>query len=756
MRHAVALCAVIILSGLSAEAATGVWKNYTSMYEVRAVAGDGNGYWAATSGGLFYWSLADGSFRQLTNADGLRNLDLTAVALDASGNVWSGSSTGYIHVYDPATGSLRTIFDIATAEDQTNKSINAIVIHGDTALICTDFGLTVFRVQKFEFGDTYSRFGNIPAGTRTAVFSALIHDGKLRACISDGQTYNFVAGGDLSNPNLLPPESWSLLTVGSSATIPSSLAVFNGKLYAGTSSGLFVEEPSGWTPVAGFPVKAVAAIAASPSVLVIAATDGTVYSLNTQNTTTQLGSQLPSTANAIAAGGAGEPVIGSSGMGILTLGSTWVSHAPNGPNASSFVSVVADHDGVIWGGSGDVTGHGLYRFNGTTWKNFTVANSALPTNSVYRVAVSCDGSLWASTYGSGVVVIARGDTTIDTAKIYSRNVGMTGVPNDHNYVVPSNAVCDGQGNVWMSVILAADKNLLSMRQANGTWRNLPVIYGGVKLTTLNERQAERLLAVDAFSNLWAASRDGTYPGVISLGNAGSVDSTVAFYLTKNDGLPSNGVKTIVTDLDNDVWVGTDLGIAIILDPSNPRRSGGIAAYKPLNGLVVNTIAVDPLNQKWVGTTEGAFLLSPDGTQTLASYTVENTAGKLIDNDIKSIAIDRVTGTVYFGTNYGLASLTTAGAEPRQSFGGLTVYPNPFHIPATVPLTVSGLVANSSIKIVSIDGNVIRDVITPGGLIGFWDGKDNDGNDVASGVYLIVAYSEDGSAVANGKVAVIKD
>jgi len=111
----------------------------------------------------------------------------------------------------------------------------------------------------------------------------------------------------------------------------------------------------------------------------------------------------------------------------------------------------------------------MYRFDGKAWKNFTMANSALPTNSVYRVAVSCDGSLWASTYGRGVVVIARGDTTIDTSAFYSRNVGMMGVPNDINYVVPSNAVCDGLGNVWMSIILAADKNLLIMRRSDGTW-----------------------------------------------------------------------------------------------------------------------------------------------------------------------------------------------------------------------------------------------------------------------------------------------
>jgi len=78
----------------------------------------------------------------------------------------------------------------------------------------------------------------------------------------------------------------------------------------------------------------------------------------------------------------------------------------------------------------------------------------------------------------------------------------------------------------------------------------------------------------------------------------------------------------------------------------------------LPGTVVNCIAVDALNQKWVGTSDGVIVLSPDGIQQVATYTVASTNGKLIDNDVKSIAIDGGTGTVYFGTLSGLASLTT--------------------------------------------------------------------------------------------------
>jgi ligand-binding sensor domain-containing protein len=279
---------------------------------------------------------------------------------------------------------------------------------------------------------------------------------------------------------------------------------------------------------------------------------------------------------------------------------------------------------------------------------------------------------------------------------------------------------------------------------------------GSSLNTLTEPAVDHALAVDAYDNIWSVVRDPSFRGVMSLQNRGRIDSVVRVQVTSADGLPSDDIRTIVADRDNDLWVGTDKGIGIILDPLNPKRKDGIASYKPLPGQVVNTIAVDPLNQKWVGTTEGVILLSPDGTLVLAQYTVQNTGGKLINNDIKSIAVDPRSGTVYFGTAQGLASLTTAAVAPRESFDGLTMYPNPFRTPSTTPLTIDGLVAGSRVKILSIDGSLVRDLATPGGRIGFWDGKDEGGRDVPSGVYYVVGYSpEESKNVATGKVAVIR-
>lgn len=744
----------LLLFGLHTYAAVGTWKNFTSMKDVKGLVQSGGTIWAATSGGLFAWDEQRNTFQLFTSAEGLQNVDLTAIGADGRGNILTGTSTGIMHVYSPASKSWRYVADIASS-NQTNKRINRLSVFGDTVLICTDFGLSVFKVARFEFGDTFSRFGSLPPSVRVRVLDAVLFNDSVWAAIDDGQGNTRVAVAGLTSPNLLPPESWSLRIVGTPATAPKTLSIFNGRLYAGTNSGLYAAQGGVWLPVTPLQNANIVSLTASPTRLAVCTASNTVYALDVQNNTSQYGVALPFSGTSVTLGTADQVLVGSLSGGVLSFDATWQSHLPNGPASNQFLSVAVDPDGIVWGATGIVNGSGFCRYDGKEWKSFTAENSGLPLDNYWKVSVGCNGSLWASSWGRGVVEVPQGSSRVDAARIFGRNVGMAGITGDPTFIVVSSVICDGRGNTWMSVRDAADKNILVVRKADGSWVTLPVFIRGVKIGFLQDSPVDRSLAVDAFDNLWAVVRDPPYKGVISLGNRGSVDGTAAFHITSANGLPSDEIKTIVADRDNNIWVGTGLGIGIILNPSNPTGSNGIASYKPLNGLVINSIAVDPLNQKWIGTTEGVIVLSPDGTQQLASYTVASTAGKLIDNDVKSIAFDGKSGTVYFGTLSGLASLSTAAPAPRSEFDKLTAAPNPFLVPSTTLLTIDGLVENSTLKILSVDGRLVREVKTPGGRIGFWDGKDKSGADVSSGVYFIVAYSEDGSKVAKGKVAVIR-
>jgi hypothetical protein len=66
-------------------------------------------------------------------------------------------------------------------------------------------------------------------------------------------------------------------------------------------------------------------------------------------------------------------------------------------NPNYIVSLVVDSEGIVWCGT---WGGGLARFNGESWRNFTVSDG-LPSNHVFALHEDTDGRLWIGT-GNGL------------------------------------------------------------------------------------------------------------------------------------------------------------------------------------------------------------------------------------------------------------------------------------------------------------------------------------------------------------------
>ena len=75
------------------------------------------------------------------------------------------------------------------------------------------------------------------------------------------------------------------------------------------------------------------------------------------------------------------------------------------------------------------------------------------------------------------------------------------------------------------------------------------------------------------------------------------------------------------------------------------------------------------------------------------------------------------------------------------------------------MVIEGLVYNSNLKVITLDGKVLRNVISSGLQIDGqqlqWDGKDDRGNYVDTGVYLLMIYSNDGESTIE-KITVINE
>ncbi|MFQ6674544.1 MAG: hypothetical protein ACE5GH_07155, partial [Fidelibacterota bacterium] len=96
----------------------GQWDSHTSFLDVRDAIEHEGKIICATSGGLLVFDRNSRKFETLTNIDGLVETDLSTLAIDRNGHLWTGSSSprGLVQVYDLETREAVQTFDFGLTE----------------------------------------------------------------------------------------------------------------------------------------------------------------------------------------------------------------------------------------------------------------------------------------------------------------------------------------------------------------------------------------------------------------------------------------------------------------------------------------------------------------------------------------------------------------------------------------------------------------------------------------------------------------
>jgi hypothetical protein len=230
-------------------------------------------------------------------------------------------------------------------------------------------------------------------------------------------------------------------------------------------------------------------------------------------------------------------------------------------------------------------------------------------------------------------------------------------------------------------------------------------------------------------------------------------------------LPSSTVKGLAEDIDGEVWIGTETGLAVVYTTSTLFNGGygdadaqeillkyGEEVEVLLGTSEISAIAVDGGNRKWIGTSSsGVFCLSPNGTEEIYRFTTENSP--LLSNGILDIKVDHISGEVFFATESGLISYRADATISDEKFSEVKVFPNPVKPGYKGLITIQGLGYESDVKITDVSGNLIYTTQSNGGTV-VWDGNRLSGERVQSGVYLIWTASVTGKGKNVTKVVVI--
>lgn len=733
----------------------GFWRAHLPTNSAQGIATDGKTNYVITGKGFFTFTTNGGNAETYSKVEGLHDTNPIAVAYDrTTGTCVIGYSNTNIDLF--RYNNFKVLPGLKNTSFSGSKSIRDIYTVDGMAYISTGLGIVVINLAKQEVKETYV----FSKGGQTMAVNAFLADDTYFYGASEAGLYRIAR----NSPAPQVFSNWQPVDTQRSYT---RLAMVKGAIFAATS---------GFTDtlyrINGVNNRQRVWFSDSTSITRLDGVDSILYTGTfTKN---GLGRSYHFSLNNVIVDSTF--VAYPKGTVKADDGSLWVADAyqgmgkrqedgrvsffiPGGPNSPDNPDVYA-RAGEVWVAHGGIYGTflgqkkttGLSHLTSKGWEAFTPYNYSLFQDSVFDfITLAKDertGTLYAGSIESGIYE-RKADGTGRMIK-QGELEGKGG-----EYPVTGLAI-DLNGSLWANQY--GLKNELAERTADNVWHH----YAVPQLGRYFASTAADII-VDDLNQKWYRAPFGG--GVIVFSNDDGTPRYRNLLAGKGNGngnLPSNGVQSLVKDRDGAIWIGTDKGIGIMGSPSqvfaDPTSEVElrVVQYDQFAGLLfsnesVSAMAVDGANRKWIGTGNGVWLLSPDATKIISRFTVDNSP--LPSNSIQSIAVDDVTGDVYFGTADGLISYRGTATEGAETAGDIKTFPSPIPSGYTGPITMNGFTTDADVRITDIAGQLVYRAKSAGGQL-VWNGMDYTGHRPQSGVLLIFATNKDGTQTAVGKMMLI--
>ena len=725
------LAGLLLVPGpADAQAGCGNWSAQTRMRPVNALGAASGGVWAATDGGVLHFERKTGRYDRLTRLQGLPEGRITTIAADAAGDLWFGSDFGGIVRYRLAGSRFDPL--LTTFAD---LGVRALLPGQDRMYVGSDAGISVLLTEVLRVQENYWQLGDFPRNTGVTALAE--HSGFLAAGTPEGVAWAALAAANLQNP-----DSW--LTEERTGAIGSLVSAGNDLLALG-ETGLWRLEEGAWQREAA---PAGVRVLGGGGGALLAATRGIVYERRGAGEWTVVGA-APAEPRAIARG-EGETWVGTR-SGLRSLGGAPLPDAGD-PPATSFHDLASTPGGDLWTAvvPNDREGIpiGVAQMTSSGWRVHG-KGSGLPSNVAVALEVTEDGSVWAGTWGRGIGVrdAAGGWRRLDQA-----NSALRGVVASPSFVVVNDLTVDAGGRVW-ALNLQAGLAVFDPRTGASHLHDLE------SLGLARDRELNEVVADGKGLLLMAAVLDG----VLLFDDGGTPfdpgdDHVISLDSGTEPRMTSDEVRTLAATGEV-LYIGTPEGLfrARYRYDRESRDFEIVSwrAYRRDHGLaspVITDIELDGRGSVWVGT-EGGLTQLHDSGRLVETYTADNSC--LVDDRVLALRFDETSGQLWIGTRGGLGGLRVA-AGTGELDEGVRVYPNPFVSGAGARVTFEGLPPGARIRLFSAAGRLVRTLETDLGGAVLWDGRNDGGSAVASGVYYYTLGLSGAEASARGKLAVIRD
>ena len=718
------------------------WTDLFSYNNVLAIREDNGKLIAATENGIFFYTPATGELKKLSKANGLHEVKISAFDYNPETKTGLvGYRNGSMDVITP--DGITYVVDIPIATGYAgDKKINHISITGNLAVISVGYGVSIFRLDRKEFGDS-------------AFFtSGGAYESAREAVIKDNSVYVVTATGLKSHEmNVTFPiySTWNTVAAGSYNQISSGsvLAYANANTVRYGNGTSFTAISRSFTDIQDVVITSGNIIVADYSTVYVYGTGGNFIKSYDATELINSGTYIDSKIYA------GTKVSGMKNEAGDLL-------KPDGPyNNTSYKIDLRDNQIVISTGGLDafntpvIRGFGYYHFNGTNWIYPELfRNTAVPFNvldAVINPSKPTEIFFTNYTFVDGSKGIYRMDDN-QLAKVYASSGGVYNrvlgcVFYENNQLLVSQWSAKGtSGEIGFYHYNPTSDQFGFVSSVTAGLVQKPFAKSGIVFIPAPFFSSGGLLLYD-YKNTPAATGDDRFK-----------------ILRKNNNLPADGVVSANIDKNDDIWIGTRIGLRIISNPSsiiseeNPQAEPIIIEENGLGEELfrdssILQIEVDAGNQKWISIDDGGvFYLSSTGEQTLTHFTKENSP--LPSNSVTDIKVDNKTGKVYFVTLDGVMVYQGDVLNVTEDFGDVLVYPNPVvYSKYKGNVRIRGLAEKTNIRITDAAGNLVHQAVSRGGYYE-WNLNNQRGVRVASGIYFVLMTNADGTDTATAKIAVV--
>jgi len=744
--------------------AVGEWRAHFAYHNATECAAMGDRVWVVSDGSLYSYSPADTYVDIYNKCTLLNDQGIRYMRPCESENL-------LMLVYDDANIDLlypdETIVNLPDYNQKNtyDPEIRDVTVNGSYAYLTTTFGIVVINLQKKEFTNTY-RLGD-------DVVSCSGNDNSIMAATQRGIFIGSTAS------NLLDPANWHQLN----DIYFSSIITFEGKF--------IVVRPSGgiWT----LDEKGTLTRLAEGTFTKFSKADGKLYAWKDDNSVlvyTDLSStptsfSFTSTVNSLTLyDGLWWAACGTEGLqgykeenGQLTL--SVASILPDSPmrNYCDYITFTSDERLLLAGGCLDYFGTTSYpgtvaMLTDEGWNLFQEEGIAEATGIKYgyrnATCIAEDPTdpshHYVSSFGQGIYEFRDGKYVSNLNS--SNSILETTLEDRPHYTRISRLKYDSNNGLWITNCHA--ESAVKVLKPDGTL--IPLYYEDLDLQeTVTEILFDShgltwIVVMRVETSLFCINDNGTPYDT-------SDDQTriISTNFVDQDGASTtlDYIYDIAEDHDGVIWVLTNHGPYLIPNPTDyfntnftftklkvPRNDGTNYADYLLDGVYTTCIAIDDANRKWIGTqSSGLYLISADGMETIHHFTASNSP--LPSDNIKDIAIRPSTGEVFIATAAGLVSYRSDATRGADEYVKSDVYafPNPVNPDYQGSVTITGLKADSNVKIVSTDGRLVTQGTSLGGSFS-WDVRDYTGRRVPTGVYFVLATDSEGKEGIATKVTVI--